>query len=91
MKESERLRIFAEKMIEAWSIWLEEEEDMSRMQVMNKEKSMDIETVRNLMTRKVHEGKSEKIREILQLFRVEKLSDLSESDYEEFVNKVEQI
>jgi len=64
---------------------------MSRMQVMNKEKSMDIETVRNLMTRKVHEGKSEKIREILQLFRVEKLSDLSESDYEEFVNKVEQI
>lgn len=78
-------------MIEAWSIWLEEEEDMSRMQVMNKEKSMDIETVRNLMTRKVHEGKSEKIREILQLFRVEKLSDLSESDYEEFVNKVEQI
>lgn len=78
-------------MIEAWSIWLEEEDGVDQMQIPDKENYLDIETVRDLMTKKVHEGKSEKIREILQGFRVEKLSDLPETEYKKFVNKVEQI
>lgn len=78
-------------MIEAWSIWLEEEERISQIQVLDEKKGMDIDRVRDLTTKKVHEGKSEKIRGILQKFQVEKLSDLPEKKYEEFVNMVEQI
>lgn len=46
--------------------------------------NISVEQVRSLLLSKVQEGKEEKIKELFNIFQVDKLSDLNEQHYKEF-------
>lgn len=46
--------------------------------------NLSVEQVRSLLLSKVQEGKEDKIKELFNIFQVEKLSDLNQKHYQEF-------
>lgn len=55
------------------------------------EDAISVEEVRELLITKVHEGKSEQIKELLNVFKVEKLSDLRTEHYQELYDMAKKV
>lgn len=92
MNSEEKKQCFIKKMIEAWSILLEECEDIGKDEKGIEEvEKVDIDTVRQMLLVKAQAGKSEEIRDILKSFHVEKLSDLEVRYYGELLQMVKKI
>lgn len=91
MNREEKMNCFIKKMVEAWSVFLDEDENRIEEGKETDVCNTDIEIVRQILLEKAQEGKSARIREILQAFQVDKLSDLNEKHYDELLQMVERI
>ncbi len=53
--------------------------------------AISFDEVRNLLTAKAREGKSDKIKDLLAIFKAEKLSDVNEKNYQELYDMAKSI
>jgi len=92
MNVEDKKILFIRKMIEAWTLLLEDSTE-SKVEKENNlsARDMDIEEVRKILLEKTQEGKSEKVRDLLHSFQVEKLSDLDKSYYGKLIEGAKEI